>query len=54
MTREQAREIVKGLMGWNDPKIEENEFGDIYITAVDPFDDVRKIYNPLTGLFERY
>lgn len=52
MTREQANEIVANLQGWENPTIEENQYGDIWVEATDPTTGRRMEYNASTGMFE--
>lgn len=51
MTYNEAQKIIDGLMGWADPRIETNEYGDVYITAIDPVSNRRLEYDPTSGMF---
>jgi RNA polymerase-binding transcription factor DksA len=51
MTREQAEKVVTELQGWDDPRIEEGDWGDCVVTAVEPITQRRMEYDPTTGQF---
>jgi len=57
MKKEEAYKVFKEIIGWNDPKIHwyEDDQGnqyDFFVTAIDPWDNRLKMYNPQTGFFE--
>jgi hypothetical protein len=51
MTRAEAEWLVKSLMGWVNPQIVAAGRGQYVVTAVDPYDNQRKTYNPRSGFF---
>ena len=52
MTKQEAKKIVAELKGWENVEIKENDYGTIYITAIDPESKQQKTYDPKTGYFE--
>ncbi len=51
MRNTEAEYLIKRLIGWINPQIESVGHGDFIVTAIDPYDNRRKVYNPKSGFF---
>jgi hypothetical protein len=51
MRKPEAEYLIKRLIGWINPRIESVGYGDFIVTAIDPYDNQRKVYNPKSGFF---
>jgi hypothetical protein len=51
MREPEAEYLIKRLIGWINPQIESVDHGDFIVTAIDPYDNWRKVYNLKLGFF---
>ena len=51
MRKTEAEYLIKRLIGWINPQIASVSRGDFIVTAIDPYDNRRKVYNPKSGFF---
>ena len=51
MRKMEAEYLIKRLIGWINPQIASVGHGDFIVTAIDPYDNRRKVYNPKSGFF---
>ena len=51
MRKTEAEYLIKRLIGWINPQIASVGRGDFIVTAIDPYDNRRKVYNPKSGFF---
>ena len=51
MKRPDAEHILKNLIGWINPQMESVGHGNYIVTAIDPYDNRRKVFNPRSGFF---
>ena len=51
MRKPEAEYLIKRLIGWINPQIESVSHGAFIVTAIDPYDNRRKVYNPKSGFF---
>jgi hypothetical protein len=51
MRKTEAECLIKRLIGWINPQIASVGHSDFIVTAIDPYDNRRKVYNPKSGFF---
>jgi hypothetical protein len=51
MRKTEAEYLIKSLTGWINSQVESVGHGDFIVTAIDPYDNRRKVYNPKSGFF---
>ncbi len=51
MRKTEAEHLIQRLIGWINPQIASVSRGDFIVTAIDPYDNRRKVYNPKSGFF---
>ena len=49
MRKTEAEYLINRLIGWINPQIASVARGDFIVTAIDPYDNRRKVYNPKSG-----
>jgi hypothetical protein len=51
MRKTEAEYLINRLIGWINPQIASVGRGDFIVTAIDPYDNQRKVHNPKSGFF---